>query len=70
MRDPRPNTRIQPPDHQVFPSRGMALVFLGVLSHSMLAHRLFVDTKNADVVILREIARYLLVCKLLRAPES
>lgn len=48
----------------------MALVFLGVLSHSMLAHRLFVDTKNADVVILREIARYLLVCKLLRAPES
>ena len=65
-----PNACTQPPDYQVFPGRGTALVYLGVLSHPVLAPRLFADTKNADVVILREIARYLLVCKLLRAPKS
>lgn len=67
VRDPRPDTPIQPPDHQVFPGRGMVLVFLGVLNYTVPALRLLVDTENADMVVLRGIARYLLVCKLLRA---
>lgn len=65
-----PKAGLQPPDYRVPPCHRMALVLLGVLSHPTPAPRLFVDTENADMVLLRAVARYLLVCELLSTPMS